>query len=364
MGAFDKFSEMNEVITRNVSVISSKKEALGKQAINFLMIFIILFVFGALDFAKLEFRYSAILTPSFWGTILTKTIAGVCSFNIGINMMEDAETKRDEILARAIRKYEILIAEKDRDFEYFVVNVFNIEEKKKAYRSKISKKIYRLNRFSKARDRLLYNSTLDGAEERRNKNRYCIKRKELEELKSEEYINNNIQAINCSYSKVEASIFELEIDGAETFRGIKTKGNTSLGKAKYTSSMVISMVGFSMFFTSFALQIDGQEFENEMIAFWHYCLKIVEDVAMVLWQVIRGMSTARKIVSSELTMPYVGRTKVLTEYIYWKKSNGTMDDERYKSIMKRIQDVDSIAQDEVIEISEEDFKKMNEKKEV
>lgn len=351
----NEISRAEDVISSAISVAATKKEFIGKQIINAILLFIILAVFGCLDFAKLSFHVDYLLDPSFWGTVFSKTVAGVCAFNIGINIMWEVELKKDKILEFAIKLYNHLLSYKDDDFEYFIVHVFNPTEKKKAYVSQINKKIYRLNRFSKDYDRLLYSSELPERQAEKETNRYCIRRTELENLKKPEFIEKNLDALKVKYWEVDPAVFELEIDGSQTFTGVKTKGNVNAGKIKASTNVVLGMVGFSMFISAIGLELDGQEFANQMESFWHYCMKCVSDVGIILWQTMRGMFKARSIISSEFTQPYNGRNKVLKDYYKWRFENNKIDEQEYREIIDYKDEVE-------VTLTAEQLKKLTEKK--
>ena len=318
MGISDGVSRVNNSLDTISSLVSSKKEFIIKQAANTVLLFVILLVFGCLDFATLTFNGAKLLTASYWGTIGTKMVAAICALNIGINMMIENEIKKSVELDRNISEYNTLIVLKDTDFEYFVTRVFNPELKRKAYLFYMNHKIYILNKLSRRRDRLLYSSDLPENQEKKKKNRYCRKRRELEELMTQDYINKNIDSIVVKYREVDAAIFELEINGAKKNANLQTTGNIIVGRARESSTIIMSMLMISMLTTSFALGASAEEFESQMVAFWHYCLKAMEDVGVVMWQFFNGTLRARKIVSSEFTRPYAGRNVVLREYVNWR----------------------------------------------
>ena len=351
MNPLKKISDANDMVVGAVGIAATKKEFIGKQLINTVLLFIILLVFGCLDFAKLTFHFENLASVSYWMTVLSKTIAGVCAFNIGINLMWEIELKKDVILAQAITLYNHLIKYKDDDFEYFVTHVFNPTEKKKAYIRQINRKIFILNRFSRAKDRLLYSSDLPERQAEKEKNWYCRKRKELEELKNKEFIEKNLDSLKVKYQFVDATVFELEIDGSPVLSGVKTKGNVGAGKVKASSNVIISMVGFSMFLTAIALELNQEQFANQMVRFWHYLMKCVTDVGIVLWQTYRGMLNSRKIISNEFTQPYVGRNKVLKDYYKWRFEEGKITEDKYISITKLQEEIE-------IELSEDELKNL------
>ena len=345
-------NKINDSLDRLTGLVSSKREFIIKQTANSVLLFIILIVFGCLDFATLKWHGEYLITASYWGTIGTKMIAAICALNVGINMMLDNEIKKSEELRENIEKYNKLIKYKDTDFEYFVNRVFNRQLKIEAYISQINRKIHFTNKFSRRRDRLLYNSELPENQEKKKKNHYCRKRAELEALKSEEFINKNIDSLNVRCHEVDPSVFELEINGATKSRGIKVTGNITVGRAKESSSIILSMLALSMLTTSFGLEASREQFENQMIAFWHYCLKAVEDVGVVLWQFFNGTLRTRKIVSSQLTQPYAGRNVVLQEYVNWKKKNQIPNSPVFEELNK---------EEEILEVSEEEFKELTKK---
>ena len=264
----------------------------------------------------------------------------------------DTEIKKNQVLQDLIVTYNELKEKKQLDFEYYVNRVFNRQEKKKAYIAYINRRIYMLNRFSRRKDRLLYSSPLPENDEKKAKNRYCRARKELEELKSDDFIEKNLDSLYVRYYEVDPAIFELEIDGTPSIRGVKTKGSIARGRIKASSSVVMGMIVFSMFVTAFALEADKQMFEDQMEAFWHYFLKALEDTFVVLWQFSQGMMKVRKIVSQQITEPYAGRCAVLTAYLDWRLNEGLADTKIYQEMKK------NQAEEEVIEVTQEEFEKM------
>lgn len=341
MSIYEGVNKVNDSLDKVTGLISSKREFIIKQTANSVLLFIILIVFGCLDFATLTFHGEYLLTASYWGTIGTKMIAAICALNVGINMMLENEIKKSLELRRNISIYEKLIKFKDTDFEYFVTKVFNPRIKIAVYKSKINRRIHLLNKFSSKRNHLLYSSELPENQEKKKKNRYCRARAELEELKTDEYINKNIDSIYVRYHEVDASLFELEINGAQKSSGVQVSGNITIGRIKESSTIILSMLALSMLTTSFGLEASKEVFENQMVAFWHYCLKAVEDVGVVLWQFFNGMLRARKIVSTQLTQPYAGRNEVLQEYINWRKKNQIQETPVFKELNK---------QEEIIEV--------------
>lgn len=364
---YEKVSEIGDSISGAISTIASHKEFVGKQVINFILLFIILLVFGCLDWMDLKFHPEYLLMVDYWAKVLTKTIAGVCSFNIGINLLWDTEIKKDTILADNIKLYKRLYKYKQNDFDYFVVHIYNPREKTKAYESQINKQIYWLNKFSRRRDRLLYSKVipedaenreqlLKELEQQRLNNKYCVHRQELEDLKKPDFIKRNLDSLKVKYYEVDPATFELEVDGSATVRGVRTVGNVTLGKVKASANVVLGMVGLSMFITALGLEFNSEEFVDQMQRFWVWALKCATDVGIILWQTFRGMLNARKIISAQLTNPYVGRNKVLTEYLEWRLATNQPSSLAYIELHKD----DNV---EEVEMTQEEFDKIKKERE-
>ncbi len=346
-------NKVNDTFDQLSSLLSSKKELIVKQVTNSILLFVILLVFGCLDFATLKFHGEYLITPDYWGTVGTKLIAAICALNVGINMMLDSEIKKNKILQREIRRYNYLIKLKQSDFEYFILKIYNVKIKIAAYKSYINRKIYFLNKLSRAKDRVLYTSNIPEREAEKEKNHYCIKRRELEQLKTDEYIQKNIDNIFIKYGEVDPAAFELEVNGATKFEKNRVTGSVTKGRAKESSNVILGMVAVSMLTTSFTLSANKEQFESQMIAFWHYVLKTCEDILIVGWQFLNGLLRTRNIVSAQLTVPYATRNQILIEYLNWRKENQLPDTYAYTELKK----VDEEEEEEVIEMTEEEYNK-------
>ena len=298
-----------------VSYANSHRNKIAKVIINTGLLFVIFMIFGCFDFVNFSMDFSLLGNAKYWTSVITKTIGGSIAFNIGLNLLFDKEVDSDKQLEEKKNTYNALNKNKNElVFNKYVIEVFNPKQKKIAYKAYINRKIYWLNKFAKNKSKLLYSN---GTEEEKAKDKYCIKRAELERLKSDEYIDKNIESIVIKYNQIDPIIFELELDGKSSYQGIKVKGNVNFGRSKLTGGVIGGMIGFSMLTTSIVLAPDQQEFANQMIRFWHYVLVCCEDIGIILWQTFRGMINARKLVSQELTEPLSGRVYVLQEYYKW-----------------------------------------------
>ena len=317
-------------------LISSKKEFITKQIINAVLVLIIMVVFGCFDFAHPSFHFEYLADVSFWTGIIGKVVAVICAYNVGINFIIDDVIKRDETLIANKKLYESLNDCRQKDFDTYVYNVFNRQLKIEAYKSKITKQIFLLNKLSRRQDRLLYSSDNPDLQQAKANNRYCIKRSQLEELKSDDYINKNFNSIHVAYKDVDPSIFELEIDAKVKTNSIQVKGSLARGRIKSTSSVILTSVGIAAFTTALVLEPNKEEFESQAIAAMNYCIKALADAGTVIWQLFHGMISAKDIVSSQLTQSYAGRNRVLKGYYAWRMEKGEWTPQAYKDTLEEV----------------------------
>lgn len=335
---------MNEITGRFESLFVGNREKIFRTAMNVILTIVVLAVFGCFDFVNMEWDWMRIFTYAFWTKVSSKTVAAICCFNIGINFNWEGALSAFFVLKETIDSYEALIKDKDdENFEYYVNQVYNNESKKKAWINKINRAIYRLDRFSKNSSKLLYTSKIpEGVEDyetkvhelevRKSKNRYCIKRKELEELKSEEYIKDNIGSLSVRYSKVNPSAFEMDINGKIADEDNRVTGNVSLGKVKATAGIVWGAVLITAVMSAIVVSVNQQEFIDNMQAFWYYLLSAMVDVGIVAWNLFRGTMACKPIIEEQIHRPYVNRNKVLKKFIAWKLVNNIKTSESHKYI--------------------------------
>jgi hypothetical protein len=369
MGVMETYNNGLDTITRYTSLLSTNKEKIRRGIVNSLLIVLVLGVFGCLDFMTWTFDFSRIITSEYWTKITTKLVAAICSFNLGINFNWSYAIERAIELKNNIDLYNILIKQKDdANFDYYVNHIFNKHTKRRAYINKINRKIYFLNRISKDSDQALYSKKIPSSaenyeqlvkelEEQKKTNKYCIRRAELEYLKSDEYIKENIDSLGVSYTRVDPSVFDLDINAKSKENVIKVKGNVGIGRARASSSVALSMVVISMLTTALVLSLNQEQFVDQMQAFWYYLLSCIIDAGLVAWNLFRGTRASASIIDDELTKPYAGRNKVLKGYIEWKETEGKQPSASFLKIEQLKKEEEGIIE---VEMTEEELNKLKE----
>ena len=124
-----------------ISYVNTNKNKFSKIIINGILLFVIFAIFGCFDFANFSINPERLGTWNYWTGVFTKTLGGSLAYNIGINLMFDREIEKDHELKIQAEKYKRLNAKKVQGpFNYYVIEVFNREEKKKAYVAYINRK--------------------------------------------------------------------------------------------------------------------------------------------------------------------------------------------------------------------------------
>ena len=342
----DGVAEINKV----QDLIASKKEFITKQIINAILVLIIMVVFGCFDFAHPSFHLEYLADLSFWSGTLGKVVAIICAYNVGINFIIDDIIKKNQTLLRNKEDYEKLNKYRQKDFHSFVYKVFNKQLKIAAYKSKINRQIYLLNKISRRRDRLLYSSDDPSLASEKLNNKYCIKRAELEGLMTDEFIEKNINNINVRYSEVDPTVFDLEVDAKAKNETVKVKGSVAKGRITSTSSVILTSVGIASFTTALVLEPNKQEFVDQTTAAINYAIHALADAGTVIWQLFHGMLNAKDIVSSQLTQSYAGRNRVLKAYYAWRMDKGEWVPTAYKDMLEEVK---------YIEVSKDQLKELN-----
>ena len=167
-----------------------------------------------------------------------------------------------------------------------------------------------------------------------------------------------MDSLDIKYNDIDSSIFEIEIDGSQKINRNKVTGSLSKGRAIASSTTLFGVVVWSMVFSTFKLDPSKEQFEDQMVAAANYAAKMAGDIGIIVWQFMRGMFGAHKIVSKQITAPLSVRVKVLKTYYSWRQKNGKEVPLCYKNLTKEEKE-----EVEEITMTQEEYKKFLEAKE-
>lgn len=315
------------------------------------MILIILVVLGAFDFMTMTFQIENITKVSYWSHILARTICLMCALNVGINLFMPQAEERNILLQRDAIRYDGLVGRKEqRSFDEFITLDFNIDEKKKAWVAHINKRINRLGKWHSANERMLWSmpqERIDNSErlsKAKAKSRYCKKRNLLEEMKTEDWLNKNIEMLTVrNFHAIDPSIFDLSINGKEKYSGYRLSSQTPKARSRKTATSILMMITASMLITIWGFDLDQALFINGVVGWISAVVNALLDISFVLWQFVRGILYAPKLIEDEVHRPYIDRIRVLIKYFLSKYSPfenfKTIDDEITAAANKTINEI-------------------------
>lgn len=297
-----------------------------KNALSTILLILILAVEGCFNFLTFEFNSSLLLNVGFWVKIGVKILLlnlvkiWVMSIFLNVARIKNAD------LCYNKRVNERLLQSKDNDFPSWVENNENKEIRIEFYKTKINKKLIKLEKHAKPKDRMLYYSD---REHLKDVNKYCIKRKELEYLISDKYIEANLNYLDIKKCpKIDAAIFDCPV----TNENINAKYQLS---AKTKSAIFTSLlIATCMFLVIQTIWNSIDLFRNDE-SFLVVISSLIMDVVFLLWQGLTGINTAFNIIETQEVLPYVNRNRILEKYLYFKNPDKIESTKKYLIEMKK-----------------------------
>lgn len=303
-----------------------KKISVVKSIVNIILMLIICIVSGCLDFLKWEFHIERIYEITFWLQTGMKFTYLICAKMIGMNLFEDAKRRTNEVLQYNKTKYEELNNLRGADFPVWVETKLNPRIKKEKYIKKMQRKVAQLEKRTNNRYRLLY---VLGEEEKNNiincykkkswkkkANKYLIKRKRLEDLMADDFVDKNINFLNIKFCRnVNPSVFDLTINAKQKYNSYRVTSH--MATAKFSGLIISSvlMVVMNMVFTIIGMTPDGEEALSQAERFWNAFIKMMVDFAFMAWQFFAGTREIGYIINFEETTAYANRNRILKSYL-------------------------------------------------
>lgn len=282
------------------------KEKLVKNIFAYLLLVIILFVEGCFNFLTFKFEISKALTISFWVNIGFRLLLLILIKAMALLIFTDKARENNGELKTEKERNTKLIKLKDVDFPYWCEQVENRRLKIDAWKLQINKKIAKLEKRSKLKDRTIYygNSNIE-----KSNNKYCIKRKQLEYLLSDEYINNNFDVIRPKkIKKIDPAVFDLPVN-------LNSSNNDYqlVAKTKIAITSVLLTSAFGLVLITFIRQ--SLEFGYSSDKILPILVGLALDLIFMLYQFATGIMDSYRIINEQEVLPYVNRNRILTKYL-------------------------------------------------
>lgn len=290
----------------------SNRTTILKNALSIMLLILILIVEGCFEFLDFTFSFDKLTQVGFWSNIAFKVLLLILVKMWVLSIFIDVARKKNVELDFQKKFNNSLMETKDNNFPKWVENVENKAIKIEFYKRKMNNKLIKLEQKAPARDRMLFFSD---REDLKATNEYCIKRKEIEWLMSDEYIENNYQWLDIKeYPQIDSAIFDCPIGNENVAKKYQLSAKTKTAIITSLLSACIVLIFFQTFWNSLVLS------KNEL-SFLVIISSLLMDFIFIIWQGLTGISSAFNIIDTQEVLPYVNRNRILEKYLYFKNPN-------------------------------------------
>ena len=285
------------------------------------------------DWVNMGFSLSKITTKEYWNNVILQSVMYSCALILGnLLKLEKLELKNkayDDLLS-TYRNNKLPI--KDEHFVTYIMNVLNPSIKKEFLKKKYETKLARLEKYSLDSFQLCYNMACEhegGFDEYVKtcihnplKKIYCRRRKTLEKLRSDEYINTHYQSMWVRYPKVNPYSFTYYLniklsDKTKYQTENKTAKDMSIKLSRKLVYSVLSATILGLFF----VYPDANELLEQANGWVAVMIAYIVRVGMIIANFVMGIYNAKTIFNDNYLRPINNRIRMLDEYDVYKKDN-------------------------------------------
>ena len=306
--------------------IAYNKTTILKNTFSILLLILILVVEGCFNFLTFEFKIERLLSLGFWTNVATKVVLLVLVRMWVMSIFIDIARNKNLDLKFQRNVNERLLETKDDKFPRWVENVENRDIKIEFYKRKINKKLAKLEHHASSRDRMLYFSE---NEEVKKTNKYCQKRKELEYILTDEYIEKNFEWLDIKiYPQIDSAIFDCPVTNnniAKKYQLSSKTKNAILGTL--LSACFLTLVTQTIWNS---IELNGNKADLLVIM-----ASLIMDFIFIGWQGLTGIGNAFSIVEQQEILPYVNRNRILEKYMYYKNPDKLKETREWINQVKR-----------------------------
>lgn len=272
--------------------------------VNVVLSFILI---GGTLFVTADFDISILATPDFWWQVIGANIANLLLLNSTAKLdIDKANDKDAEVLERKETIKETVRSSVENDFDDFLSEE-NKNRKIVAWKDLINNKISKLDKRVRSKDIEIFSN---GTEEQKKKNRYCRKRKALQEKLTDDFIDKNIVYLRVKYIKLKR--YEITNGCKQEHNNYELTTNISKRILKDTYSKYLFSLGITVFASTFSNLILKDFTVATLIVF---AVKLIS----LFMSIFNGKDYAKEFVSTTLIGDLQFRRDVLLKYLTWKK---------------------------------------------
>lgn len=340
-------------------------------SIEVLLVFILTLLGSMWDWTHLTFSLAQIKTIDFWSETFIKSaqysIALIGGIIYSIARLEvSSKDYFDELDV-----YRQWLKFKMDSFSKYINRFLNPSIKKEKIKQSIDKKLYRLDKHSKDYCKLNFQDAIDSGQmdnypfKDEKARKYYIRRCELERLKSDDYIDKNIDSINQAYPAVNEHVFTPYLNvGASEDEKWKVENQTARDVSIKGSTKFVLVTMITVLMGLFLIQPSTNELLEQANGWIVVMIKYIIRIGMIVGNLVYGLWTGKKIFENNYIMVLQNRTRILKDYVNWthdhnEKSYGDLILEAYR---KNLEIEKQTREDLEKEYKEKYDKKLEEKK--
>ena len=319
--------------------------------LEFVALLILTMVGSMWDWVDMRFTLSKITTTRYWNDVAIQTVMYSCALVLGnLLKLEKLELKSQEYFDLLHTYRTDKLPYKDDLFVDYVFKVLNPSIKKIFLRKKYENKLARLEKFSKDSYQLEYDRVEEhiaaggNIKEYYFKNRftkhYYFRRKELELLKSDEYIEKHWQSMYVNYPKVNPYTFTYYLNIKLNDRTMyQTENKTARDMSISLTRKVIYAILSATILGMLLINPDSNELLKQANGWIAIMIRYIIRVGMIAANFVLGVYNAKQLFNNNFLRPINNRIRMLDEYHVYKLENKWNSKEDIeKEIQKRVED--------------------------
>lgn len=284
------------------------------------------------DWVNMGFTLSKITTKAYWNDVILNAVMYSCALILGnLLKLEKLELKNkayDDLLS--IYRNDKL-PYKDENFVTYITTILNPSIKKEFLKKKYENKLARLEKYSLDSFQLCYNMATESLDfdeyvKKQVKNPlkkfYCRRRRNLEKIRSDEYIEKHYQSMFVRYPKVNPYSFTYYLSIKMNDRTkYQTENKTAKDMSiKLSRKLVYSVLGATIL-ALLVINPDANELMEQANGWIAIIIQYIIRVGMIIANFVMGIYNAKTIFNDNYLRPINNRIRMLDEYQVFKTRN-------------------------------------------
>lgn len=284
------------------------------------------------DWVNMGFTLSKITTKAYWNEVILNAVMYSCALILGnLLTLEKLELKSkiyDDLLLTYRNEK---LPYKDEHFVTYITTILNPSIKKEFLKKKYENKLARLEKYSFDSFQLCYNNAVESENfddyvkfNVRNpfKKFYCRRRRNLEHIRSDEYIEAHYKSMFVRYPKVNPYSFTYYLNIKMNDRTkYQTENKTARDMSiKLSRKLFYSVLGATIL-ALLIINPDSNQLLEQANGWVAVVIQYIIRVGMIIANFVMGIYNARTIFNDNFLRPISNRIRMLDEYQDYKTKN-------------------------------------------